>query len=124
MFLQLVPLRPCTINRCLIRDNLKHALLTCNSLPCLPTISATCSELGTGTHSVILFVLGFCFIVFSSNKPVGGAGVDKLYVVLFKLLIDSSKATCKALFSSLKGRRFNASIILGGLAQVSSCRRK
>lgn len=24
------------------------------SLPCLPTISATCSELGTGTHSVML----------------------------------------------------------------------
>ena len=28
-----------------------------SSLPCLPTISATCSELGTGTHSVILLLL-------------------------------------------------------------------
>ena len=28
-----------------------------HSLPCLPTISATCSELGTGTHSVMLALL-------------------------------------------------------------------
>jgi hypothetical protein len=28
-------------------------------LPCLPTISATCSELGTGTHSVMLALLRF-----------------------------------------------------------------
>lgn len=25
-------------------------------LPCLPTISATCSELGTGTHSVVFWL--------------------------------------------------------------------
>lgn len=35
----------------------KNKLLNGTALPCLPTISATCSELGTGTHSVMLTLL-------------------------------------------------------------------
>lgn len=57
--------------------------------PCLPTISATCSELGTGTHSVMftLFFLGsLSYIEFSSlSKPSNESW---------------SSAICRALWSS------------------------
>lgn len=42
-------------------------------LPCLPTISATCSELGTGTHSVM-----FCdFFDLTSSMPTFAKGLTK-----------------------------------------------
>lgn len=42
-------------------------------IPCLPTISATCSELGTGTHSVI-----FCdFLDLVSSRPIVLRGLSR-----------------------------------------------
>jgi len=70
-------------------------------LPCLPTISATCSELGTGTHSVMFWLF---LPLFSSGK----AGVrvspgDGSVVVgeeSLKPSIDNSNASWSALWSS------------------------
>lgn len=46
-------------------------------LPCRPTISATCSELGTGTHSVI-----FCDF-FDRSSRFGNIVVNALNPILF-----------------------------------------
>lgn len=73
--------------------------------PCLPTISATCSELGTGTHSVI-----FCDFLERSSTPTLKApspvGLPKGWLSVtdpkgsLKPNIDNSNASCSALCSS------------------------
>ena len=68
--------------------------------PCLPTISATCSELGTGTHSVI-FAL---FRMWSLSKWPSPADVgvrsSPFSAELSSPNLDSSRAICSARLSS------------------------
>lgn len=59
--------------------------------PCLPTISATCSELGTGTHSVMLtlFLRGSWLLSYSGFSSLSRSSKESW-----------SRAICKALWSS------------------------
>lgn len=84
----------------------------CSRLPCRPTISATCSLLGTGTHSVIFWL----FLERASSKTPAGVvckGSGSLAVpvpvpvpvpghpgVPSRPSIDNSNANCRALWSS------------------------
>ena len=84
------------------------------NIPCLPTISATCSDVGTLTHCVM-----FCDFLDdpesgesgdSSKRPFGGSGLAVLYVVLFRLSIESSSAASRARFSimvDILSKKFN-----------------
>uniref|UniRef100_A0A131YTY6 Uncharacterized protein n=1 Tax=Rhipicephalus appendiculatus TaxID=34631 RepID=A0A131YTY6_RHIAP len=60
--------------------------------PCRPTISATCSELGTGTHSVVFWL--FLFLVSASRF-----GCRESFS-LFSPSMESSSANCSARWSS------------------------
>lgn len=71
-------------------------------LPCRPTISATCSELGTGTHSVI-----FCDF-FERSSRFGNIVVNALNPTLFD----------KTLFMLFKSLGLNAD---GDLLALFSC---
>lgn len=60
--------------------------------PCRPTISATCSELGTGTHSVVFWL--FFPVLESVSKDKGS------FESLESPSIDNSRANWRALWSS------------------------
>lgn len=61
-----------------MREKKKRTWMLCMiKLPCRPTISATCSELGTGTHSVI-----FCDF-FDRSSMFGNIVVNALNPILF-----------------------------------------
>ncbi len=62
-------------------------------IPCRPTISATCSLLGTGTHSVV-----FCDFLFLLSESKFCCCIESLS--LSSPSIESSRANCRALLSS------------------------
>lgn len=76
-------------------------------LPCRPTISATCSELGTGTHSVIFWLFfGSKFRISSTAEEKYAdsceTGEDSFDIEDGSVSpnIDNSSASCRALWSS------------------------
>lgn len=90
-----------------------HVVRADGTVPWRPTISATCSELGTGTHSVM-----FCdfFPERASSGKLGGGGARRCWsaaagvsaapgapaaaATSVKPSMDSSKASCSARWSS------------------------
>lgn len=101
--------------------------------PCRPTISATCSLLGTGTHSVMFWL----FLERASSKTLAGAvcrGSGSLVTPLAvpvpvpgqselpsRPSIDSSKASCNARRSSSEAAppELERSISLNKLVGIS-----
>lgn len=80
------------------------------NLPCLPTISATCSELGTGTHSV-MFALRFLAV---SESIVDDARFGTSSSPFIRST-ESSNAICSARWSSWIWFAFTSENILAGI---------
>lgn len=83
------------------------------NLPCLPTISATCSELGTGTHSVMFALL---FLAVSESK-VDDARFGTSSSPFIRST-ESSNASCSARWSSGIWFAFTSENMLAGILVV------
>lgn len=83
------------------------------NLPCLPTISATCSELGTGTHSV-MFALLFLAV---SESIVDDARFGTSSSPFIRST-ESSNASCSARWSSGIWFAFTSENMLAGILVV------